>query len=147
MQLGPAGTKEGGELGPPGEGDPCPLCLQEVGRAASERMSHFEQHVKSEVHATAIRTAGALEAALRDCEPDQVETSRAEFLERLRAVSVEVTANIDGYLERAVAPLTAIAPAPSKPWPWLASLMRRSRSCGPGQPVERPTPHSFFPHR
>ena len=99
---------------PPGEGDPCPLCLQEVGRGAAERMSHFEQHVKSEVHATATRTAGALEAALRDCEPGQVDTSRAAFLERLRAVSVEVAAGIDGYMERAVAHLTAMRTRPAE---------------------------------
>lgn len=57
---------------PPSEGEACPLCLQQLGDQAADRLQHFEEHVRSSLQLQAEQADAALTKALEQLDPDAV---------------------------------------------------------------------------
>ena len=69
---------------PPGAGDRCPLCLQEIGPEAADRLSHFEHHVRGAVGQQSRDAQAALDTALAPLAPQHAAVLRTPFLAGLQ---------------------------------------------------------------
>jgi hypothetical protein len=76
-------AEQGGAPFPPRNGQPCPLCLQEMSDDAALRLAHFEQHVHSTVQEDARQAGGALDAELDRVADRHVDACQTLFLEGL----------------------------------------------------------------
>jgi ABC-type transport system involved in cytochrome c biogenesis ATPase subunit len=100
---------------PPGQGKPCPLCLQPLSDGAAHLMRHFENHVQSELSTRAQAARGALVEALGAVDPAKIERCRGTFLVSLRENEATLADSIDAYLDCAGARIVAVRGNPTAP--------------------------------
>ncbi len=125
---------------PPAPGAHCGLCLQQVDQDAAARMSHFEQHVRSDVQRRADTAKAKLEAALARLDPELLTRARSPLVEALRETAPQLHAAIEHYISiceqrmhalRERSPSSqALPPVPEQPLgqlqQWAAEFRRRA---------------------
>lgn len=95
-------------------GDHCPLCLQPVEDATAMRLAHFEEHIESEVTATATKRAAEHDAALARVAPARADELRADpFLGALRQRELQLAATVDAAIDEIGARLRVISADPA----------------------------------
>jgi energy-coupling factor transporter ATP-binding protein EcfA2 len=98
---------------PPGTGEHCPLCLQEIAADSSARMTHFEEHVRSSLQANARAARQALTEALDSVDERHVAACRSAFLEGLAGREAELHTAIERYLRDIDNRMQALRQAPT----------------------------------
>ena len=83
---------------PPGAGQRCPVCLQELRAEAAERMAHFEQHVRGAVAQQGRNAQAALATAIATLDPRHVAALRTPFVASLAERDPELHGAIDAFL-------------------------------------------------
>jgi recombinational DNA repair ATPase RecF len=92
-------SEQSGSAFPPAAAARCPLCLQEMSADATDRLVHFEQHVRSAVGDQARRASHALDAALERLDERHVQECRTHFLTGLAERESELHEELERFLD------------------------------------------------
>lgn len=117
---------------PPVEGEPCPLCQQDVPAETAAKMAHFEAHVQSSLQADADTAKAVLTTALERLEDTHVEACRTPLLRGLKEREPELYEALESYLAHVGMQMRALRadPGGAQTLPVLEDAVNKLESWG-----------------
>jgi hypothetical protein len=106
-------SEQAGVAFPPAAGAHCPLCLQEMSADAADRLTHFEQHVRSAVGEQARRARQALDAALEPLDERHLYDCRTPFFTGLAERESDLHGELERFLEAVGSRMRALREDPA----------------------------------